>query len=101
MMIIFNMFCACLIQKNNYKVSINVYIKKVKIIWIYVVYPNLETKKMSGVGLCWETTINKNASKCSTSSFVDYNAKVVWKSVKMSNYTSIYKTYITVYIQFV
>jgi len=50
MMIIFNVFCACLIQKNNYKVSINDYIKKVKIILIYVVYTNLETKKMSGVG---------------------------------------------------
>lgn len=48
------------------------------------------TKTMSGVGLCWETTINKNAPNCSTSSFVEYNAKVVWKSVKMSKYTSTY-----------
>jgi len=28
---------------------------------------------------------NKNAPKCSTSSLVEYNAKVVWKSVKLLN----------------
>lgn len=34
----------------------------------------------------------KNAPKCSTSSFVEYNAKVVWKSVKMFKYTGVYLT---------